>query len=146
MISNLFTLILIRIMFLTLVNLLFKISYNIQRTIKRLSLTYFRWLTFVCGDTSTLFCLKMLSLIFISRYLDSNNLQNLTAGVFSSLTTLTDLYVGMTYQCFCRKYARVEYHTLWAVAIFPVFFPVASFSSLAEMYELSAHDLPPLSQ
>ena len=57
-----------------------------------------------------LLLLKGVSLMF-PRYLDSNNLQNLTAGVFSTLTSLTHLYVSMTHKCCCKKKTETLRHT-----------------------------------
>ena len=48
--------------------------------------------------------LKEFSFVF-SRYLDRNNLNNLTAGVFSTLARLMHLYVGMIYtSCYKERH------------------------------------------
>lgn len=57
-----------------------------------------------------LLLLKGVSLMF-PRYLNLNNLQNLTAGVFSTLTSLTHLYVSMTCKCCCEKKTETLRHT-----------------------------------
>lgn len=69
--------------------------------------------------------------MFFSRYLDSNNLQNLTAGVFSTLTTLSHLYVCMTYIGVVEENIQAMNTAPFCLLhLFIVLLPVAAVSSL----------------
>lgn len=65
-----------------------------------------------------------------SRYLDRNNLKNLTAGVFSTLARLMHLYVGMIYTSCCKErtiHPISEYQLPWSVFL-AVLLPMTAFN------------------